>query len=698
MSTIKMKSKRARRAHVGAPATEDERIAEALAPAKRDVADFATRRSLKVAPQKWRNNRGQIVFIAQIGDAEWAPCLRDEQRRAIPYFARSVYMPSLDFEHAQERLDIYAARKGWTSLDPEAIDDAAEEAVAAAEQARPARRGRKGGRKAEGGGERAEERGERAEGGGRNGNGRGMFARGPAGGAAEQVRELPIDQVGPSPFNPREDFHKAELLELAESIRTSGVVQPVIVRPAPAGEDARYELVAGERRWKAACLAGRATLPAIVRDLDDAQARRDCLAENLNRRDLSAVEKAHGLKAMLDAEPGLTQKALGERFGLEQGTVSNLLRLLEAPADWQAKVISGEITERHVRAALPYREHPALMQALAEEIEYRRKRTGSYPAEDFERAVRYKVLDATKPMTGEHWNAKLGRSVKVFKPTDEERARLGIVTVKDYRGKPEERATNVTLYNKLQGEYVARQLAKSKKQADAGAGAKTPAGKSKKPTPAQARQKAADEAEAYRAWLCRTILDAQAHFLREFFLGRLDERPTEPQVLRALVTCVMGDADVCYGLGRAVLRARKVKCEYDREPEAVARMGDEEMAALGCETLALVCVGSDGEPCQNESVVRALFRSMALDLDGLFRFHQLGQMSEAYWRGPERMPTEKAKARLLDLARETKLTGLSADQDLDAMVKAALKNCPGPDAKEAGPVCPKEIKKCKLGR
>jgi ParB family chromosome partitioning protein len=163
-----------------------------------------------------------------------------------------------------------------------------------------------------------------------------------------ELRDLPVDLVGPSPHQPRQRFEEAGLLGLADSLRERGVLQPVLVRPLPGGT---YELIAGERRWRAAQLAGFETIPALIRPHDDADSLELALIENMAREDLSPVEEARACALLVD-ELGLTREAIGRRVGRSRVAVSNLLRLLDLPDEALDLVAAGELTEGHGRALL----------------------------------------------------------------------------------------------------------------------------------------------------------------------------------------------------------------------------------------------------------------------------------------------------------------------------------------------------------
>jgi ParB family chromosome partitioning protein len=163
-----------------------------------------------------------------------------------------------------------------------------------------------------------------------------------------ELRDVPVDLIAPSPHQPRQRFDEASLIALADSLRERGVLQPVLVRPLPGGT---YELIAGERRWRAARLADFETIPALVRPHDDAASLELALIENMAREDLSPVEEARAC-ALLVEELGLTREAIGRRVGRSRVAVSNLLRLLDLPDEALELLASGDLTEGHGRALL----------------------------------------------------------------------------------------------------------------------------------------------------------------------------------------------------------------------------------------------------------------------------------------------------------------------------------------------------------
>ena len=177
---------------------------------------------------------------------------------------------------------------------------------------------------------------------------------------SEELRQLPVDLIGPNPNQPRRTFAEDGLVALADSIRARGILQPILVRPLAGG---RYELIAGERRWRAAQLAEQATVPALIRHRDDAASLELALIENMAREDLSPVEEARACAALVE-ELGLSREEVGLRVGRGRVAVSNLIRLLDLPDEALELLERGELTEGHGRALLLAEDH-AVRRALA---------------------------------------------------------------------------------------------------------------------------------------------------------------------------------------------------------------------------------------------------------------------------------------------------------------------------------------------
>ena len=164
----------------------------------------------------------------------------------------------------------------------------------------------------------------------------------------EDLRQLPLELIGANPFQPRRQFDEESLVALAESIKARGVIQPVLVRPVPGG---RYELVAGERRWRAAQIAELETIPAVVREHDDAASLEVAVIENMAREDLNPVDEARACSGLVE-ELGLTREEVGLRVGRSRVAVSNLIRLLDLPDEALELLERRELSEGHGRALL----------------------------------------------------------------------------------------------------------------------------------------------------------------------------------------------------------------------------------------------------------------------------------------------------------------------------------------------------------
>src|SRR5438270_6043938 len=178
------------------------------------------------------------------------------------------------------------------------------------------------------------------------GLGRGLGALIPR--ASAGLREIPVDAIRPNPWQPRTHFDEQELHELAQSIREHGLLQPVLVSQR---RDGTFQLITGERRWRAVQLAGLPTVPAMVKEATPQASLELALVENIQRRDLNPLEEAHAFRQLLD-EHGLTQDQLGQRIGKSRVAITNTLRLLHLPEAVREALATGSVTEGHARAIL----------------------------------------------------------------------------------------------------------------------------------------------------------------------------------------------------------------------------------------------------------------------------------------------------------------------------------------------------------
>ncbi len=179
------------------------------------------------------------------------------------------------------------------------------------------------------------------------------------------IVELPINEIEPNRDQPRKEFDEVALAELADSIAQHGLLQPITVRPT---SNLRYQIVAGERRWRASRLAGLEKVPVIIRNMTDLECAQIALIENLQREDLNPVEEALGYRSLMDAH-GLTQEEVASAVGKSRPTVANSLRLLGLPEDVLLLVNNGEISAGHGRALLSFKDEEAMYKA----VEYAKK-------------------------------------------------------------------------------------------------------------------------------------------------------------------------------------------------------------------------------------------------------------------------------------------------------------------------------------
>jgi ParB family chromosome partitioning protein len=241
---------------------------------------------------------------------------------------------------------------------------------------------------------------------------------------AVELLELPVDAIHPNPRQPRRRFEPEASSGLAESVRRQGVIQPLLVRSRAAGG---YEIVAGERRWRAAREAGRATVPAVVREADDRETLLLGLVENVAREQLTPIEEARAYAVLID-EFGLTLGDVAERVGRSKPTVSNRIRLLELPDDVLGMVERGQLSEGHARAVLAVPDHEG-RRRLAREIvrrglsvraaEQRAKWAGArrrprVRATPVDPALAERVREAFVRLTGFHARVATGRVELAF--------------------------------------------------------------------------------------------------------------------------------------------------------------------------------------------------------------------------------------------------------------------------------------------
>jgi len=271
---------------------------------------------------------------------------------------------------------------------------------------------------------------ERGKNEGRRALGKGLEALIPGAGSAarpaiapREYFQCPVDRIQPDPDQPRRKFDPAALNELVESIRGQGVIQPLIVRRLRDG----YVLIAGERRWRAAQLAGLKEVPVVIKDATDKEAFEMALVENLQREDLNPIEEAEAYKRLIE-EHGYTQVEVAERIGRDRSTVSNSLRLLGLPTEVRGMVLDGELTEGHARALLQAGSAQAIT-SLAKKVAAR-----GLSVREAERAAR--TVSSGASGKGKAVPAKPEKSAQVRTLTERLQRALGAkVVIADRRGK-----------------------------------------------------------------------------------------------------------------------------------------------------------------------------------------------------------------------------------------------------------------------
>jgi ParB family chromosome partitioning protein len=181
-----------------------------------------------------------------------------------------------------------------------------------------------------------------------------------------RLAAIPLEDIRPNPHQPRREFEEQAMAELVHSVQENGVLQPIVVRPLPAGEEVRFELVMGERRLRASKEAGKRTIPAVVKETADDAMLHEALLENLHRLQLNPLEEASAYQQLID-DFGITHEELAQRIGRNRTTITNTIRLLRLPEHIQRKVAAGVITPGHARAVLSVVDHE-LMDQLVDKI------------------------------------------------------------------------------------------------------------------------------------------------------------------------------------------------------------------------------------------------------------------------------------------------------------------------------------------
>lgn len=514
--------------------------------------------------------------------------------------------------------------------------------------------------------------------------------------AIEAVNLAPSSIV-PSPFQPRKDFPQEEIAELAETIASLGQLQPVLVRQV--GD--HYELVDGERRWRAVKSLGYDSIRAEVHDFTDAEARAIVLVSALQRKELNAIEEARAFRAAIDAGDVPGPSELARRLGVSQGHVSNRLRLLELPESVQKKVISREIPPTHARSLLPLKEHPKVIEAVVKAA-IDPKADEPPTLEEFRRDVYYAAEEKFREVNSRRYDRSRGRSIEPWNPTDEERAQLGIITLEGWAGKAVEFATNTKLFDQIENEREKKREERVAKRAAKNQGASK--GKdTAKLTPVE--RKRAEEEEARRKeeqakQFAKRLYEWKISWLAYLIADELP-RASEGELLRLLPLLAAewcGSAsDMGEWLAAAIeaaggtVKKRKHGYGHDLFAAAAEVLAPENVAA---EFVAKCFWDTNRGPSNVVPAedVEAVAEHLGIDLAERWADEQAGPLSEAFWN-------LHTKEQLQELAAELKVE-LPAGAKKAEAVQLFLARLPSPDDSASEDAqkwltLPREIKKAK---
>ncbi|MFF3103286.1 nucleoid occlusion protein [Viridibacillus arvi] len=221
--------------------------------------------------------------------------------------------------------------------------------------------------------------------------------------SAESVVKLLIDEIQPNRYQPRTIFDDSKIEELARTIRTHGVIQPIVVRKM---EEGHYEIIAGERRYRAMKMLEWTEVPAIVREMNDKETASVALIENLQREELTSIEEAQAYLKLLELH-GLTQEALAQRLGKGQSTIANKIRLLKLPEEIQMAILKREISERHARALVPVKDKELQLALLQEIID------NDYNVRQLEQRIDEILNPAEKPKKNKSTRKAISKDIRI---------------------------------------------------------------------------------------------------------------------------------------------------------------------------------------------------------------------------------------------------------------------------------------------
>lgn len=221
--------------------------------------------------------------------------------------------------------------------------------------------------------------------------------------SAESVVKLLINEIQPNRYQPRTIFDDSKIEELARTIRTHGVIQPIVVRKM---EEGHYEIIAGERRYRAMKMLEWTEVPAIVREMNDKETASVALIENLQREELTSIEEAQAYLKLLELH-GLTQEALAQRLGKGQSTIANKIRLLKLPEEIQMAILKREISERHARALVPVKDKELQLALLQEIID------NDYNVRQLEQRIDGILNPAEKPKKNKPTRKAISKDIRI---------------------------------------------------------------------------------------------------------------------------------------------------------------------------------------------------------------------------------------------------------------------------------------------
>lgn len=470
--------------------------------------------------------------------------------------------------------------------------------------------------------------------------------------------ELPVTSIDPSPTNPRKTFDQAKLAELADSLKAVGLIEPLVVRPV----GPRYELIAGERRWRAAKLAKLPAVPVRVLDVTDQEAAELQLRENIERQDLNPIEEAHAFKHLVSEGMGYNQTTLAKRLGVTQGHVSNRLRLLELPEAWQERVISEEITIAEARELVPWCEFPAVLAQLAK---------GWKKGDSLDWPLRKAVRDVSRTMR-EHTYSETARVFSLPKDPKAREELWGRLQVRTLEG--EDRALNVALWDELNAEAEAKRAEREEKAA---ARASKP-GKNGEPALSSAERK--KRAEKQRQIYAKRLHRYRVQWLQAQIVERLPNAEAG-LLLKLVLHFAAGDGqserlaelmESVAELGGSVKRTRATDRYHDRVDwiGAFSKLGNERMGEVMVLALARWL---------KHDVERWGTDLYAEDVEAVAK--EMGVDPRKHWVLDEEFLSIHNREQLLELAEEWRMAlGLRADakrSEVAAGIKRDwVKGCP----------------------